>query len=344
MKLNLVLLSLTFILTISSVKAQSFKTALDYLNFVGEEQTEVTKSMWKYTKAVAHSKRDSKINKRREQLLKQVAESKKNITKAKGFDGDDFKNEVLKLININESMLKQDYAEIIDMKAVAEQSYDLMEAYIIAQEMADVKMAESQAEYEKNFLAFAAKHNINIIENESDLSKKMAKSNEVFSYSNKLYLIFFKVYINEIYLNEAIEKKDVSGIQQNANALNSAAKEGLEILKTYEAFGTDKSVILATKKVFDYQIAMTTKDIPKIIEFYVVNEDFEAITKSLENTPEKKRTKEQIDAYNKKVKEINTAVNTYNSTNQSLNNKRQKTYLDYNTAKDKFLDRHVPND
>jgi len=344
MKLNLVLLSLTFILTISSVKAQSFKTALDYLNFVGEEQTEVTKSMWKYTKAVAHSKRDSKINKRREQLLKQVAESKKNITKAKGFDGDDFKNEVLKLININESMLKQDYAEIIDMKAVAEQSYDLMEAYIIAQEMADVKMAESQAEYEKNFLAFAAKHNINIIENESDLSKKMAKSNEVFSYSNKLYLIFFKVYINEIYLNEAIEKKDVSGIQQNANALNSAAKEGLEILKTYEAFGTDKSVILATKKVFDYQIAMTTKDIPKIIEFYVVNEDFEAITKSLENTPEKKRTKEQIDAYNKKDKEINTAVNTYNSTNQSLNNKRQKTYLDYNTAKDKFLDRHVPND
>tara|TARA_R110002012_G_scaffold32696_4_gene96261 strand:- start:28 stop:1062 length:1035 start_codon:yes stop_codon:yes gene_type:complete len=344
MKLTQLLFSLAFILTITSVKAQTFNSAIDYLNFVGEEQTEVTKSMWKYTKAVAHSKKDNKINKLREQLLKQVAESKKNISKANGFDGNDFKNEVLKLVNINESMLKQDYAQIIDMKAVAEQSYDLMEAYIIAQEMAEVKMAEAQAEYEKNFLTFAGKHNINIIENDSDLSKKMIKSNEVFSYSNKLYLVFFKVYINEIYLNEAIEKKDVSGIQQNANALNSAATEGLEILKTYEDFETDKSLILATKKVFEYQIEMTSKDIPNIMDFYIVNEDFETIKKTLENTAQNKRTKEQIDAYNKKVKDINTAVNKYNATNQSINKKSQQVYEQYNTTKDKFIDSHVPND
>ena len=94
--------TLLFALLISvfSLQAQSFKSAVDYLNFVGEEQTEVTKSMWKYTKAVAHSKRDKKIRKRREQLLSQVSASKRNITKASGFDGREFKDEVLKLITL----------------------------------------------------------------------------------------------------------------------------------------------------------------------------------------------------------------------------------------------------
>ena len=49
----------------------------------------------------------------------------------------DYKNKVLKHMRLNESLLKHDYAKIVDMKTVAEQSYDLMEAYIVAQELAD---------------------------------------------------------------------------------------------------------------------------------------------------------------------------------------------------------------
>ena len=338
------LLTVTFLLCSYVSQAQSFKTAVDYLNFVGEEQTEVSKSMWKYTKAVAHSKRDKKIRKRRQQLLKQIATSKKIITKASGFDGRAFKDEVLKLISINESLLKQDYAKIVDMKEVAEQSYDFMEAYIVAQQLADKKMEEAQAEYEANFITFAGKHNINIIENESDLSKKMAKSNLVFGYNNDLYLVFFKVYINDVYLTEAMNTKDISGIQQNANALNTASKEGLEILKTYEAFGTDKSTIAATKKVFDYYVSITENEINKIVDFYVVNEDFETIKKSIDATPESKRTQAQLDAYNAKVKGINKAANAYNKTNQSLNTKKQNVFNTYEAAKTSFLDRHIPND
>ncbi len=324
--------------------AQTFDSAIDYLNFIGEEQTEVTKSMWKYTKAVAHSKRDSKISKRREQLIDQITTSKKNITKANGFDGNDFKNNVLELIRVNESILKQDYAQIIDMKEVAEQSYDLMEAYILAQELADKKMEESQATYEKQLLEFAGKHKINIVENDSDLSKKMAKSNEVFSYNNKLYLLFFKVYINDVYLNEAINTKDLSGIQQNSNALNIAAKNGLEQLETMEAYGSDKALLIATKEVFDFYVSMTTNDIPKLIDFHILEEEFKTLTNSIEQTPAKKRTKEQIDTYNKKVKAFNNGVATFNKTNQNLNNNKQRIFNDYENTKQSFLSRHIPND
>ena len=84
------------------------------------------------------------------------------------------------------------------MKAVSEQSYDYMEAYFLAQELADKKMEESQMEYEIDYYAFAANNNIEIIESESDLSKKMKISNEVFKHYKEMYLIFFKVSINEI--------------------------------------------------------------------------------------------------------------------------------------------------
>ena len=135
--------------------AQNFDHAVDYLDFLGKEQEVVTKNMWKYTKALAHSKSDRSINAKRENLIKSVERTISKIEKADGFDGDDYKNQVLKHLRLNEKLLKHEYAEIIDMKAVAEQSYDMMEAYILAQRLANKKMAESQAEYETNLYAFA---------------------------------------------------------------------------------------------------------------------------------------------------------------------------------------------
>ena len=335
--------ALLFIIS-TQTNAQNFDTALEYLDFIGKEQEIVTKNTWKYTKAVAHSKSDRSINSKRKTLIKTVGRAIAKIEKAQGFDGDDYKNNVLKHMRLNESLLKQDYAKIIDMKAVAEQSYDLMEAYLLAQELADKKMADSQAEYEANFYAFAAKHKINIIESDNDLGKKMEISNNVFSHSNDLYLIFFRVYINEVYLWEAVKKNDVSGIQQNANALNQTAKEGLEVLKNHALYKNDKSVVLATKVVFDFFIDETENKIPQLADFIVLQEDFETIKTALDKTPEKKRTKAQIDAYNKKIKDINKAGANYNKVNASLNTSRQKVIEKLDVAKSKFLNRHIPKD
>ena len=327
-----------------NVNAQSFSNALEYLEFLGEEEETVTKNMWKYTKAVAHSKSDRTITSKRTVLIKSVERAIAKIEKAQGYKGDDYKSKVLEHMRLNESLLKQDYAKIIDLKEVAEQSYDYMEAYILAQELADRKMAEAQAIYEKDFYAFAADNNINIIESESDLGKKMDISNKVFNHNNNLYLIFFKVYINEVYLWEAIEKGDVNGIQQNASALNQTAKEGLEKLKTVELYKNDPAIVTTTKTVFDFFINESENEIPKIIDFLVLNSDFETIKETLDNTPERKRTKEQINAYNKKIKDINKAVKTYNTVNTKLNNDRQKVLNQLETTKSNFLERHIPKD
>lgn len=327
-----------------SLSAQTFDNALQYLEFVSEQQEGITKKMWKYTKSIAHSRSDRNIENKRKSLLKTLDKAIDKIKKAPGYDGNEFKNQLLKRLQFSKNMLNDDYAKIIDMKAVAEQSYDAMEAYMLAQEMADKKMEEIQEEYETNYYAFANKHKINIIENESDLSKNMTISNEVFRHYKKMYLIYFKVYINEVYLIEALNKGDANAIQQNANALSESAKEGLEILKAVEHYKNDKSIANTTKKAFEFFIDEADNKMPQIVEFLVLNEDLQKTQAALEKTPQRKRTEEQIDGYNNMVNDFNKKVKIYNKLNDELNNKRQTVINNLNNANQNFLSKHIPND
>ena len=338
------LLTVFILLIAYTTHSQSFKNASEYLDFIATEQESVTKNMWKYTKAIAHSKNDRTINAKRNVLLKTVEKAIAKIENADGYDGEDYKNQVLTYMRLNESLLNQDYAKIIDMKEVAEQSYDAMEAYVLARELADQKMEDAYNEYDTNFRLFATKHNISIVESETDLGNKMKISNQVFNHYNELYLIYFKVSINEMYLIDALSKNDVGAIQQNANALSQTAKEGLEILKTVELYKNDKSIAEVTKDAFEFFIDEADNQVPQLTEFLILNEDFETIKNTLEKTPERKRTKEQIDTYNKKVKDINKAVDNYNKVNTKLNKDRQNVVNKLNTTNENFLAKHIPND
>ena len=338
------LLTVFILLIAYTTHSQSFKNASEYLDFIATEQESVTKNMWKYTKAIAHSKNDRTINAKRNVLLKTVEKAIAKIENADGYDGEDYKKQVLTYMRLNESLLNQDYAKIIDMKEVAEQSYDAMEAYVLARELADQKMEDAYNEYDTNFRLFATKHNISIVESETDLGNKMKISNQVFNHYNELYLIYFKVSINEMYLIDALSKNDVGAIQQNANALSQTAKEGLEILKTVELYKNDKSIAEVTKDAFEFFIDEADNQVPQLTEFLILNEDFETIKNTLEKTPERKQTKEQIDTYNKKVKDINKAVDNYNKVNTKLNKDRQNIINKLNTTNENFLAKHIPND
>ncbi|MBT8261411.1 MAG: hypothetical protein KJO05_01220 [Bacteroidia bacterium] len=328
----------------NNLYSQQFNNALEYLEFVSNEQEIITRNTWKYTKAIAHSKRDRTIASKRSSLIKSIERALTKINKANAFEGDDFKENVLKNLELNKSLLQQDYAKIIDMKAVAEQSYDAMEAYMLAQELADKKMAQAQQEFEVHYYQYAREHNINIIESESDLGKKMKISSEVFDHYNDLYLMFFKVNMNEVYLYDALERSDVSAIEQSAGALSESAKEGLKKLDTVSLYKKDRMLVDATRKAFEFFEDEADNKIPVLTDFLIANEDFEAIKSKLDGTPERKRTKAQIDAYNEKVSLINKAVENYNKTNAALNKKREAVLGNLNAAYERFLAKHIPKD
>lgn len=326
------------------VNAQEFKTPVEYLNYIGKEQENISKSMWKYTSAVAHSKSARRIDNTRKLLVKSIQTAAKKIASLKdGYQGDiEYRNQILEYLAISEKNINEEYDKIINMQEVAEQSYDAMEAYIMTRDLVNKKI---DAENEKAELAqknFCTKYNIKLSENTSELGKKIKISNDVFAYHTELYLIFFKTNVTDLYLSNAIEKNDIGGIQQNAATLVQYANEGLEKLKAIKPFGSDNSMVLITKKTLEFYKKQGEQFVPKVIDFMMFNEKFETARKSLESKSDKDRTKEEIDNYNAMVKQVNKEIDTYNKIN-NINFQEKNTLINqWNAAGENFISAHVP--
>jgi len=339
------LLVLLCVFTLQTSIAQNFKNANAYLSFIGKENKKISRSMWKYTKSVAHSKSARRIEGDRKRLVKSLERAMIKIKKAKAYEGEDsYKQQVLEFMDLRTNILKNDYAEIVDLKEVAEQSYDFMEAYILAQKKVDERMHEAQQSYEAALNEYASRNNIKLIETENDLSKKMKISNDVFKHRNEVYLVFFKSNIQESFLLNGLSSGDISAIQQNANALQNFAKEGLQALDTLAIYKEDASLVKATKKALEFYLQETQNEIPKMIEFFLLNEKFNAIKEAIDKKKPKDRTQKEIDQYNNMVNQINKAINDFNSLNDQLNKKRTKIINQWNEASVKFLSRHIPKD
>lgn len=330
------------------VKAQEFKSAVDYLNYVTKIETPITKEGWKYTKTVAHSKSARRIENVRKNLIKTIQTAKNNLAKnKKGYNGDlEFHNKVIDYLSFMENSYNNDYAKIVDMQEISEQSYDLMEAYINLREKVNEKIDE---EHQKLILAqneFAKKYNVNIVDNgeSSKMEKNIKISNQVFKYHSDLYLVFFKCNYIDILLSQAVQKSDVAAIQQNANTLIQYADEGIEKLKTSTPIKGDMSLANATKKCLEMYKKEAQEFAPKTIEFLTYNSKFEETKASLERKSQKERTKEEVDNYNKMVKEINKKIADFNKLNTNNVNIKNKEITNWNHAGESYISKHIPND
>lgn len=205
-------------------------------------------------------------------------------------------------------------------------------------------MQEAQETYETSQRDYAARNNINLIESETDLGRKMKISNEVFEHKNEVYLVFFKSNIQERFMISALSTSDLSAIQQSANALQMFAEEGLQALDTITLYKEDTSVIKATKKALEFYLNETKNEIPKLLEFFLLNEKFNAIKNAIDKKAAKDRTKKDIDQYNAMVKQMNKAVGDFNKANEQLNKERTKIINQWNEASSKFLSRHIPKE
>lgn len=343
MKIKLLIAIIFF--TSLSLTAQEFKSPVDYLSYIGKEQENISKSMWKYTSAVAHSKSARRIDNTRKLLVKSIQTASKKIGALKdGYKGDlDYRDQTLEYLSLSEKNINEEYDKIIDMQEVAEQSYDAMEAYIMTRDLVNKKI---EAENDKAVLAqktFCAKYNIKLSEETTELGKKIKISNEVFAYHTQLYLIFFKVNVTDLYLSNAMQKKDLGAIQQNASTLIQYADEGLEKLKTTKPFGgTDNTMVIATRKALEYYKKQGQQYVPKVIEFLMFSEKFETARKSLESKSGKDKTKEEVDNYNGMVKQINKEIDNYNKNSDTNFQEKSNILNTWNTAGDNFISSHVP--
>jgi hypothetical protein len=124
----------------SLLQAQNVANAGSYMSYIGEQQREIMKDFMSYTSAVAHGKSARKVENRRQELLKTMTDSRRKITGMAAYQGDkSLRDSTAKFLLISYHVLNDDYGKIMNLEEVAEQSYDAMEAYLLAQAIAETK-------------------------------------------------------------------------------------------------------------------------------------------------------------------------------------------------------------
>ena len=340
-KITLVILAM--VLCFTNTNAQKFNSGVEYLNYIGEQYGKISDDSWSYVRAASHSNSARKIEKRRKTVIATIAEVKRNISKIGGFGGNtSYKAAVVNFLTIDYQVMTEDYAKIVDMEEVADRSYDQMEAYMLAKEMANKKLDEAGNKVQEEQKRFAKENNITLNEGYSKRAEKVKTANLVYAHYNEIYLIFFKSSKQEMYLVDAMSRGDVNAMEQNKNSLKATVEEGMKKLPAVKTYKGDVAMVSVTRKVFKfYQQEVNTK-MPRIIDFYVKKENFEKVQASFDQIKQSKRTQADIDKFNNALKEYNAGIAEFNQINDELNKTRSKLINEWNKAAENFTNKHVP--
>jgi hypothetical protein len=344
MKIKLTFLSLLFIsLFISkNTKAQN-SAAGDYLESINKELNAIMTDTWDYTSAVAHGKTARKIDNRRKDLIKTCQMAKNKISRMSAFQGDSgLRDSVVAFLTLDYNVLTQDYEKIVNMEEIAEQSYDMMEAYLLAQEKADERLNSAGDRMQAEQKRFAANNNINLLENKDKVAKKLENAGDVIKYYNEIYLIFFKSYKQEAYMMDAQNRSDLNAMEQNKNALIATSTEGLAKLAKIQPFKGDGNLKVACKNMLDFYKDEASNKMPDVIDFYMKKEKLNKVKTAFDAKAQNKRTKEDVDQYSAAVNDMNSSLNKYNSNNDAMNKNRSSLLEKWNDGAAKFMDVHVP--
>ncbi|MFT6715884.1 MAG: hypothetical protein ACJA0Q_000513 [Saprospiraceae bacterium] len=333
--------TLTFAMLVVFIQASFGQGIMEYLTPISAEYTKVSKATWDYTRASSHSSSFRKIANKRKKLLKITKQAAATVKAMSGFNGNTaYRDSTVAYLEISYDVINDDYAKLMDLEEVKEQSYDAMEAYMMAEQIANDKLDSANAVANREQARFCKDNNVNLTADDSELAKKMKKAGEVYRYYNEIYLIFFKANVQETYLMTAINANDVAAMGQIKNTLAQFAEEGLKKMKAIKGYKGDNGVVLITKQMLTFYQKEANQDVQMYIDHNLRAEKFEKLVKAMEK--KKTRSQKDVDDYNDAVKKHNKATNNYNKTNDKLNNTRTKLIEDWNAKTKRFIDKHVP--
>jgi hypothetical protein len=336
------LLLFSLLLLTNRLVAQTFENAGQYMDHISKANQVLTEKYLFYLSGMSHGKSARKVEKRRLEVLQAISDTKFSIMGMPPYKGDrTLKDTTVAYLKILNSVFNEDYGKIVNMEEIAEQSYDLMEAYMLAQEKANEKLQQASERQNEMQKKFAGKNNITLIENESASEAKMKIAGAVMKHYDEVYLIFFKSYKQEAYLMDAINQKNVNSVEQNINSLQSFSEQGLEKLKGLKGYNNDASLIIACRNLLNFYKDEAKKG-SAMTDFFLKEENFAKLKKQFDSKPGSKRTQQDVDQFNKAVKDINSAGNDYNAINNDLNKQRSKTLDGWNNAVKKYMDEYIP--
>ncbi len=328
----------------ADVAAQTLEDPGTYMNAIVNAHDEMNKKYMTYVSAAAHGRRARKVEKLRQQVLESITNSRYKTIELPIYKGDNsLRQSSMDYIQLCYNVFNEDYSKIVNTEEIAEQSFDQMQAFILLQEKTGEKLEEASKKMHTASLAFAAKYKVTIVNGPKDeLSEKMGVAGKLNHYKNQVYLLFFKCNWQDGEITKAINEKKVKDLEQSRNALIAYANEGLKILDTTKSFEGDMTLANACRQALSFYKKTGENDIPKTIDYFLKQENFEKMSKAFEAKSESSRTREDVDNYNKAVKEINTAVNNYNQSINQNNKARSEMLENWTNTENAFSNTHMP--
>jgi hypothetical protein len=325
------------------LRSQTSENAAAYLQSLNTEYEQIKEDMWDYVRVVGKGRSARRIERKRTGLIETVQQAKNNIKKMPGYAGDtQLRDSVIAFLTVSDIVLRKDYAKIVDMEAIAEDSYDKMEAYIEAQKIANRKLKAAGDRLDLVKKSFAAQHSINLIEADDRISEKLKESGKVINYYNRIYLAFFKCNKQEAYLIEALNNADVDAMKKHRKKLIQDCDEGIDSLRAIKGYEGDFTVHSACHDLLRFYKNEAEHKFPKLIDFYLQKEKIVMAKTALEAKKKSKRTQEDIDNYNAALDQYNKAVKDFNTTNDYLNSERKERVKAYNKAVEQFMRKQIP--
>jgi hypothetical protein len=229
------------------------------------------------------------------------------------------------------------------MEEISEQSYDSMEAYLLAKEKASEKLDQASQNLNNAIEEFAKNNNVKLIFQQSDNVKNLEIANSVWTYYNKIYLIFFKSNKQEFYLIDSMNKANINDLEQNRLTLIKNSEEGLVKLKNLEIFKNDETVKNNCENALNFYKDEAGEKFLIITDFFMKKDLYDKVKKAYDLKNKNDITKDDVDQINSTAKDYNNSVANFNKINKELNIERQKITVSWNNTSKLFIDKFIPN-
>jgi hypothetical protein len=344
MKTAFATLSYILILCLGATKldAQNLDNPGDYITAMNNAHSEMDATYMAYQSAVAHSGRARKIEKMRQHTIESITNCKYKIIDLPIYKGDNsLRQSSLAYVDLLYKVYNDDYAHVVNMEDIAEQSYDEMQAYLLLKEKINEKLDSASESEHQAVKTFAAKYDVKLIEEKTDLGEMLEEAGKLNHYHNEVYLLFFKCNWEDGLLTDAENKRNITNIEQARSALINYATEGLAGLDTLRSFEGDMALAGACRQALTFYKTYAQNDVPKFTSQILANENFEKMKAAYDRKAD--HTQADVDAYNKAVNDLNASVNSFNQTVANVNSKRSQVIDNWNNTEKSFDDEHMPH-
>lgn len=316
---------------------------LTYMENINKAYKPVLTRQFDFARALAQGQSRDFVEKQRKVLLNEIRDSRidiKNMPRYKGNAG--LRDSTVAFLDVTFNLVSEDYARIVQLEPLAENGPEEMESFLMAQQVAYSRSSAAARGLKQAEEEFADQFGVRLVDSDDKFAKKLEELNRTFKYYNKIYLIFFKAYNQELSLFDAIETQKLDRMITEKRKLEVTANEGLSKLDKIGSYQGDKSLRTAARANLEFYRNESGVQLSQVIDYY---EELETLRKLKAGLNEQGISREErlrrTRLYNDQVQKVNESTPDLNVMNEELNNERARYLAQWNRVSEGFLQKFI---